>query len=157
MTNKKLETIYFGAGCFWHVQQTFDNTIGVIKTEVGYMGGQVERYPNPTYEEVCSGKTNYAGTVKVVYDSNLIAFSDLLEVFWDEHNPTSKNRQGADIGSQYRSIIFYTTEKQKNIIHESLKEKQKEHTKPIVTEIQSTKNNSFFPAEEYHQKYLERK
>ncbi len=136
----------FGAGCFWHIQEEFDKLNGVIKTEVGYMGGN---FKNPTYKDVCSDKTGHAEVVLVEYDEKKISFKDLLEVFWKMHTPTTKNRQGFDIGSQYRSVILYYTEKQKKEAIESRNNKQKKYKNKIVTEIK--KAGKFYMAEEYHQ------
>ena len=124
----------------------------VVKTEVGYMDGNFE---NPTYKNVCSDKTGHAEIVLVEYDEKKISFKKLLDVFWKLHNPTTKNRQGLDIGSQYRSIILYYTEKQKKEAVESKKEEQKNHKNEIVTEIK--KAGKFYRAEEYHQNYLKKK
>ena len=142
----------FGAGCFWHIQEEFDKLNGVIKTEVGYMGGN---FKNPTYKDVCSDKTGHAEVVLVEYDEKKISFKDLLEVFWKMHTPTTKNRQGFDIGSQYRSVILYYTEKQKKEAIESRNNKQKKYKNKIVTEIK--KARKFYMAEEYHQHYLKKK
>ena len=142
----------FGAGCFWHIQEEFDKLNGVIKTEVGYMGGN---FKNPTYKDVCSDKTGHAEVVLVEYDEKKISFKDLLEVFWKMHTPTTKNRQGFDIGSQYRSVILYYTEKQKKEAIESRNNKQKKYKNKIVTEIK--KAGKFYMAEEYHQHYLKKK
>ncbi len=149
-----METAYFAAGCFWGIEDTFSKLKGVIETKVGYMGGALE---NPTYNDVCSGETNHAETVKVVFDENIIKYEDLLHIFWNIHNPTSLNRQGWDIGSQYRSAIFYTNENQKLLAEKSKKEFEKngKYTKPIVTEI--TKADIFWEAEEYHQKYISKR
>ncbi|MEM3154949.1 MAG: peptide-methionine (S)-S-oxide reductase MsrA [Candidatus Woesearchaeota archaeon] len=139
----------FGAGCFWHVEEAFRGIKGVVKTEVGYMGGTMK---NPTYEDVCTGKTGHAEVVQIEFDQKIVSYEKLLEVFWTIHDPTQKNRQGPDVGTQYRSAIFYHTENQKEIAEKSLKEAQKKFTKHIVTEIK--KAGTFYRAEEYHQKYL---
>lgn len=154
----KTQKATFGAGCFWHVQKDFDEVKGVVKTTVGYMSSDEEKSkkcPDPTYKEVCSDKTGYVEVCEVEYNPKRISFEELLKVFWEIHNPTQKNRQGWDIGSQYKSAIFYYTPKQKEIAEESLKSEQKNHEKEIVTEILPAKK--FFKAEEYHQKYLEKK
>jgi len=143
----------FGAGCFWHVEDLLNKTKGVKSTAVGYIGGQL---PNPTYEEVCTDKTGHAEAVEVEYDPNEISFEELLDVFWSNHNPTTLNRQGPDVGIQYRSSIFYHDEKQKEIA-ESSKESQEKSGKyddPIVTEIVPAP--TFYKAEEYHQKYFKK-
>lgn len=142
----------FGAGCFWHVQEEFDKLKDVIKTEVGYMGGS---FKNPTYENVCSDKTGHAEIVLIEYNEKKISFKELLNVFWKMHNPTTKDRQGLDIGSQYRSIILYFTEKQKKEAIESRKDEQKKYKNKIVTEIKKAGN--FYKAEKYHQHYLMKK
>lgn len=149
--NEKKETIYFAAGCFWGVEKTFSKLPGVLETKVGYMGGEKQ---NPTYEEVCSGNTGHAETVKVVYDSSKISCEKLLNIFWDIHDPTSLDKQGLDVGSQYRSAIFYTTQEQKDEAEKAKVNKNQELENKIVTEIQ--KADTFWQAEEYHQKYLEK-
>mgnify|MGYP001589358413 CR=1 FL=1 len=151
----KKETAVFAMGCFWQPDSLFSKIPGVIETAVGYIGGNEEYYPKPTYNQVCSGDTGYAEAVKIIFDSKKISYKKLLEIFWNNHNPTTLNRQGPDVGAQYRSAIFYTTEKQKKEAEESKKEKQKTLKNKIVTEI--TKASTFFPAEEYHQKYLEKR
>ena len=143
----------FGAGCFWHVEDLLGKTKGVKSTQVGYTGGQLV---NPTYEEVCTDKTGHAEAVEVEYDPNEISYEELLDVFWNNHNPTTLNRQGPDVGNQYRSAIFYHDEKQKEIAEKSKQdlEQSGKHTNPIVTEIVSAP--SFYKAEEYHQKYFKK-
>ncbi len=147
-----MEKTAFGAGCFWHVQEEFEKLKGVIKTEVGYMGGN---FKNPTYKDVCSDATGHAEIVLVEYDEKKISFKELLDVFWKMHNPTTKNRQGLDVGSQYRSIILYYTEKQEKEAVESRKNEQKNFKNKIVTEIKRA--GKFYKAEEYHQHYLKNK
>lgn len=144
----------FGAGCFWGVEETFRKLPGVIDTEVGYMGGTKE---NPTYEEVCTDKTGHAEVVKVEYNPDEISYEQLLEVFWTSHNPTTLNRQGPDIGTQYRSVIFYYTEEQKALAEASKKEwdASGRFKDPIVTQIVPA--STFWRAEEYHQRYLQKK
>lgn len=144
----------FGAGCFWGVQALFDKIEGVISTEVGYAGGQVE---NPSYEEVCTDKTGHAEVVQIIYDEEKLEYDSLLDVFWENHDPTTLNRQGMDIGTQYRSVIFYYDEEQKNIALKSKKDliDSGKYKRTIVTEIEMEK--PFFKAEEYHQKYLKKK
>jgi len=141
----------FGAGCFWGVEATFQKLNGVISTSVGYMGGIIK---NPSYEEVCSGKTGHAEVVQLKYNPKLISYEDLLDVFWNNHNPTTLNRQGPDIGNQYRSVIFYHNKEQKEKAYNSKEKLQKvgKYKNNIVTEI--TKASDFYKAEEYHQKYL---
>lgn len=153
----------FGMGCFWSPQILFDKISGVTKTEVGYMGGDGKKYPNPTYQQVCTNTTGYAEVTQVTFNSEKISYKELLKVFWANHNPTTLNRQVLDIGSQYKSMIFYHDKKQKELAQESLKERQKEldkkkslfGAKKIVTRI--VKAGTFYPAEEYHQKYLEKR
>ena len=149
----KTEKATFGAGCFWHIQEAFDKLPGV-KTIVGYMGGDEKRFPKPSYEQVCSDKTRYAESLQVEFDLKETSYEKLLETFWNIHNPTTLNRQGFDIGTQYRSVIFYHNEKQKKLAQLSIKNHQKTMKKPIVTEI--TKAGKFFKAEEYHQKYYKK-
>ncbi len=143
----------FGAGCFWGVQHEFDQLEGVKKTTAGYMGGHTS---NPTYEEVCSDKTGHAEVVHIEFDENNITYDDLLKTFWNIHDPTQKNRQGPDIGSQYRSVIFFYTPEQKLQAEQyknALKESGRFHN-PIMTEIKSA--STFTPAEEYHQHYFKK-
>ncbi|GAB4158168.1 MAG: hypothetical protein Fur003_1970 [Candidatus Dojkabacteria bacterium] len=143
------ETIYLAGGCFWGVEAYFKLVNGIIDTEVGYCGGNFE---DPTYNDVTTGITGHAETTKVIFDPSLVSLEDLLKHFWRAHNPTSLNKQGNDIGSQYRSAIFYVNDEQKEVIENSLNEAQKTYEKPIVTEISPFKK--FFKAEEYHQDYL---
>lgn len=139
----------FAAGCFWHVEEAFRTLKGVKKTTVGYIGGTMK---NPTYEAVCSDKTGHAEACQVEYDEKQISYKELLKAFWSCHNPTQKNRQGPDVGTQYRSAIFYHSEEQKKEAEQSLKEEQKKYDDKIATEI--VKAGTFYPAEDYHQKYL---
>jgi len=143
----------FGAGCFWHVEDLFSKTKGVNSTAVGYIGGQL---PNPTYEEVCTDKTGHAEAVEVDYNPDEISYDELLKIFWENHNPTTLNRQGPDVGIQYRSAIFYHDEKQKEIAENSKQtlEKLGKYSLPIVTEIVPAP--TFYKAEEYHQKYFKK-
>lgn len=143
----------FGAGCFWHVEDLLHKTKGVKSTAVGYIGG---RLSDPTYEEVCTDKTGHAEAVQVEFDPEEISYEELLDVFWNNHNPTTLNRQGPDIGHQYRSAIFYHDDEQKVIAEKSKEslEQSKKHADPIVTEIVSAP--SFYEAEEYHQKYFKK-
>ena len=147
----KMEIAILGAGCFWGVEESFRRLPGVIETRVGYSGGHLE---NPTYKDVCQGDTGHAEVVKITFDPELISYKSILEHFWQIHNPTTRNRQGPDIGHQYRSIIFYSDKNQQKIALESrLEENQsKKYTAPIVTEI--VEQQPFYDAEEYHQKYL---
>lgn len=151
----KKETAFFAMGCFWQPDILFSKVPGVIETIVGYIGGDENYYPNPTYKQICSGDTGYAEAVKIIFDSKKTSYKKLLDIFWSSHNPTTLNRQGPDVGAQYRSAIFYVSESQKKEAEESKKEKQKTLKNKIVTEI--TKAANFFPAEDYHQKYLEKR
>ena len=147
MTEKKAT---FAAGCFWGVEAKFLETTGVINTIVGYTGGMVE---NPTYQMVCMNKTGHAEAVQVTYDSELISYNDLVRTFFELHNPTTHDRQGMDIGSQYRSVIFYHNEEQREIaknVKEKLNQSDK-YSKLIVTEI--APEGDFYVAEDYHQRY----
>ena len=149
-----MEKATFAAGCFWGVEEAFRRTKGVISTTVGYTGGSFE---NPTYEEVCTDRTGHAEAVQVEYDPSQVTFEELLEVFWGIHDPTTLNRQGADVGSQYRSAVFFHTPGQETAAKVS-KEKLRSsgsYNRPIVTEI--TPASMFYRAEEYHQKYLEKR
>src|SRR3989344_3323749 len=147
------ELATFGAGCFWHVQEAFDRVPGVVKTEVGYMGGETN---NPTYKDVCTDETGHAEVCQVEFDPKKVSFEKLLDVFWDIHNPTQLNRQGLDIGKQYRSAIFYHSDEQKKVAEKSKDEieKAKKHSGKVVTQIVPAAK--FFKAEEYHQKYNEK-
>jgi len=147
-----MDTITFGAGCFWCVEAIFSDLKGVDKVISGYSGGIIK---NPSYKEVCAGTTGHAEVCQVVYNPNEISFKELLEVFWKTHDPTTLNRQGGDVGTQYRSAIFYHAEEQKQIAESVLKvlNDEKVFENPIVTEITAFSN--FYPAEDYHQDYFE--
>ncbi|MBI1932891.1 MAG: peptide-methionine (S)-S-oxide reductase MsrA, partial [Ignavibacteriales bacterium] len=142
-TNNKYETATFGTGCFWCTETIFEKLKGVESAVSGYSGGTKE---NPTYKEVCTGNTGHAEVIQVTYDPSIISFKDLLEVFWKTHDPTTLNRQGEDVGTQYRSAIFYHTDEQKKLAEEyrAKLESAKVFKDPIVTEI--TKFKNFFPA-----------
>ena len=148
------ELATFGAGCFWGVEVTFRNVPGVKDALVGYLGGTLA---NPTYKDVCTGRTGHAEVVQVEYDPAAVTYDKLLDVFWQNHDPTTLNRQGPDVGTQYRSAIFYHTPEQKRIAEESKKrlEASGRIRKPIVTEI--TPASAFYLAEDYHQRYLEKR
>ena len=142
----------FGAGCFWGVEYNFSKVKGVKDVVSGYSGGKTQ---NPTYEQVCSNSTDHAEVVLIDYDANVVSYDTLLNVFWEKHDPTTLNRQGPDVGTQYRSAIFYFTEVQKEIAKKSLEYRQnKLGDRKIVTEI--TEAKEFWKAEEYHQKYFEK-
>lgn len=150
MSDNKLDTITLGAGCFWCVETIFEQLKGVQSVQSGYSGGIIE---NPTYKEVCTGETGHAEVCQIVFDPLIIPFEEILEVFWSIHDPTTMNRQGADVGTQYRSVIFYHTDEQRRIA-EASKKKWNESgifTNPIVTEIQPF--SKFYNAEDYHQDY----
>ena len=150
-----MEKATFGAGCFWGVEAIFRQVKGVISTTVGYAGGSTE---NPTYEEVCADLTGHAEVVEIEYDPAQVSYQDLLEVFWQNHNPTTYNRQGPDIGAQYRSVIFYHNEFQKEeaqTYKAVLQQTEKYQNQPIVTTILPA--TIFYKAEEYHQQYLEKR
>ena len=139
----------FAAGCFWCIQEIYDAMDGVNKTTVGYIGGNTQ---SPTYEDVCAGDTNHAEAIEIEYDETIIKFETLLNTFWEIHDPTTLNRQGPDVGTQYRSAIFYTNEDQRIKSEESKKNLNiNKFNGKIVTEI--TKATTFYPAEEYHQHY----
>lgn len=147
--HKNLEQTTFGAGCFWHVEKLFSTTKGVYLANSGYMGGDTE---NPTYKEICEGDTNHAEVVRLYFNPEIITFQELLEIFWENHNPTTLNRQGPDVGTQYRSVIFYSSQLQKEVAEKSKAEVQHHFDNPIVTQIVAVQQ--FYRAEEYHQDYL---
>ena len=145
-----LEQATFGAGCFWCVEAIFERLEGVVDVRSGYTGGKIE---NPTYDDVCSGETGHVEVVQVDYNPQIIGFKQLLDIFWKSHDPTTLNRQGGDTGTQYRSAVFYHSDKQRVIADKSKKKVAKSglYEDPIVTEI--TRLAAFYPAEEYHQDY----
>jgi len=146
-----MELATFGAGCFWGVEESFRQIPGVLDTSVGYLGGLTQ---NPTYQDVCSDETGHAEVVQITYDPAKVSYDQLLDAFWEAHDPTTLNRQGPDMGTQYRSAIFFHSAEQERLARAS-KEKMKSSGKfrrPIVTEI--TPASTFYRAEEYHQKYL---
>lgn len=150
----RMEIATFALGCFWGVEARFRQVTGVISTRVGYTAGHTQE---PNYKAVCTGTTGHAEAIEITFDPGIISYEGLLDIFWKIHNPTTLNRQGPDVGTQYRSAIFYHNEQQKNI---ALSSKQQlldieQYPSPIVTEI--TKASHFYPAEEYHQCYLEKK
>jgi peptide-methionine (S)-S-oxide reductase len=148
-----MEIATFAAGCFWGVEAAFRKINGVINTTVGYTGGH---YENPSYKDVCTGRTGHAEAVRVEYDPVKVTYEQLLEIFWEIHDPTTPNRQGPDVGAQYRSAIFYHSEeqKEKDLASKKRLEAQKKFNNPIVTEI--TAADKFYPAEDYHQQYFEK-
>jgi peptide-methionine (S)-S-oxide reductase len=149
-TKQRLDTATFGAGCFWCVEAIFQQVKGVQKVISGYSGGKI---PNPTYQEVCSGTTGHAEVVQIIYNPNEVSYEELLEIFWQTHDPTTLNQQGADIGTQYRSVIFYHNLQQKQLAeyYKNQLNAKKVFSKPVVTEI--TAFEKFYPAENYHQNY----
>jgi peptide-methionine (S)-S-oxide reductase len=151
--NTNLQTATLAGGCFWCLEAVYDELKGVHSVESGYAGGQVD---NPTYREVCNGTTGHAEVVQIRFDPNVVSYRDLLNVFFTIHDPTTLNRQGADIGTQYRSAIFYHDEEQKKIAEEVIRDlnAQKIWDNPIVTEV--TKFDKFYVAEDYHQEYFAR-
>lgn len=152
----KYKKAAFAAGCFWGIEEAFRNIKGVVSTSVGYMGGHTD---NPTYENVCSGQTGHAETVLVIYDPSIVTYEELLNIFWNIHDPTTLNRQGPDIGEQYRSIIFYYDDSQGKSAKASKEELNKSgiYGMEIVTEIVPASDFNFYKAEEYHQQYLKKR
>ncbi len=148
------EKAMFGAGCFWGVEATFRNIKGVSEAFVGYAGGRTE---NPTYEDVCGDETGHAEVVEVEFDPSVVSYQQLLDVFWANHDPTTLNRQGPDVGDQYRSVIFYYTPEQKTAAEASkaAMDKSGKFRRPIVTLIEPAPK--FYRGEEYHQRYLEKR
>lgn len=151
--NNKYEKATFGAGCFWGVEDAFMQIKGVKETTVGYLGGEME---NPTYKDVCYNNTGHAEVVQIVFDPKLVSYEALLDIFWKIHNPTLLNRQGPDVGTQYRSAIFFHSEEQKLQAEKSKAELEssQKFKHPIVTEISEA--SEFYKAEEYHQEYLKK-
>ena len=150
MTDKLTETVYFGNGCFWCTEAVFQELNGVIGVESGYAGGAVE---NPTYRAVCSGETGHAEVIRVIYEPALISFEELMEVFFFTHDPTTLDRQGNDVGTQYRSVIFYTIPQQKEKAEKYIAQlnTEKAFPKPVVTKVEAYSN--YYAAEDYHQNY----
>jgi peptide-methionine (S)-S-oxide reductase len=149
-TQEGLETATFGSGCFWCTEAIFLNVDGVVKVESGYTGGKVK---NPTYKEVCSGLTGHAEVIQLAYDPKKVTYEELLEIFWQTHDPTTLNRQGADVGTQYRSVIYYHNDEQKKLaeLYKAKLDQAKAFDNPIVTEISPA--TVFYKAEDYHQNY----
>jgi peptide-methionine (S)-S-oxide reductase len=146
------EMATFGAGCFWGIEVAFAKVPGVVDTAVGYAGGKTV---NPTYKDVCTDETGHAEVVQVTFDPAKVSYEQLLNVFWEIHDPTQVNRQGPDFGTQYRTAIFFHSAEQETAAKKSLKERQDKMKRPIATEI--TPAATFYRAEEYHQKYLEKR
>ena len=153
MTLTPMEKATFAAGCFWGVEATFRQVPGVVSAAVGYSGGS---FKNPSYQDVCTGRTGHAEVVEVEFDPARVSYDELLSVFWEVHDPTTPNRQGPDVGTQYRSAIFFHNAEQKDSAFASKErlEKSKRYKRPIVTEI--TAASEFYRAEEYHQRYFEK-
>lgn len=151
--DSKYELATFGGGCFWCTEAVFKQIDGVIETVVGYSGGDLI---NPTYEQVCTGTTGHAEVCQIKFNPEKISYNELLEIFFKTHDPTTLNRQGADVGTQYRSVIFYHNEIQKNLALDYIKKLERDgvYSKPIVTQVEPLKN--FYRAEEYHQNYFEK-
>lgn len=149
-----MEKATFGAGCFWGVEAAFRRVEGVLSTSVGYMGGTLK---NPSYKDVCTDKTGHAEVVQVEYDPSKLSYDELLKVFWENHDPTTLNRQGPDVGTQYRSVVFFHNPQQESQAKASKEKLQRAgvYKRPMVTEI--TPATEFWRAEEYHQQYLEKR
>ncbi len=149
--SKEKELVTFGGGCFWCLEAVFDELRGVVNVESGYSGGRVE---NPSYEEVCTGTTGHAEVVQITFDQSVISYEEILQVFFNVHDPTTMNRQDPDVGSQYRSVIFYRDEEQKSVAEKVMREIAAEGTwkAPIVTQLVPFKK--FYMAEDYHQEYF---
>jgi len=147
-SSMKEETIVLGAGCFWCTEAAYQSIPGVLKVTVGYMGGSTD---NPTYKDVVRGDTGHAEVAEIIYNPAKVKLVDVLEVFWKVHDPTTLNRQGADVGTQYRSVVFYTSDEQRKTVEASIAKQQKELDDPIVTQV--VKSQTFFKAEDYHQNY----
>ncbi|MCB1072787.1 MAG: peptide-methionine (S)-S-oxide reductase MsrA [Chlamydiales bacterium] len=146
-----MEKATFAAGCFWGVEEAFDGVKGVDSTRVGYAGGNK---PNPTYKNVCSGDTGHAEVVEILFDPKKISYEELLKIFWKIHDPTTVNRQGPDVGTQYRSAIFTHSSEQEKIAKASKEKIASQYDQPIVTQILPA--TTFYEAEEYHQKYFKK-
>ena len=147
------KSLILGAGCFWGVEKLFEELNGVTKVTSGYCGGETK---NPTYEQICTGTTGHVEVVEIHYDNTVVNFSELLDKFFFIHDPTTINRQGPDIGTQYKSIIFFNSEDEKKLSEQKIEEidSSKEHVNPIITELREAVE--FYPAEEYHQDYIKK-
>ena len=152
MSDTKTEKATFGAGCFWQVEAAYQDLPGVVETAVGYEGGHVE---NPTYEQVCSGTTGHAEVTQVTFDPDRVSYEDLVERFWEVHDPTQLNRQGPDLGEQYRSVIFFHSPEQEEVAKRSKARAQQRFHEPIVTTVEPA--TGFWMAEDYHQCYLQKR
>jgi peptide-methionine (S)-S-oxide reductase len=152
--DRTIQLATFGAGCFWGVEESFRTLKGVLKTEVGYSGGHLD---NPTYKDVCTDQTGHAEVVQVTFNPDEISYEFLLNIFWSSHNPTTLNRQGPDVGAQYRSVIFYHNDQQRISAEQSKKSLQEsgQYRSKIVTQIEPAQK--FYPAEDYHQQYLHKR
>ena len=150
---KQLETAYLGGGCFWCLEAVFDELIGVVSVESGYSGGKVVA---PSYQEVCTGDTGHAEVVRLTFDPQVVSYSDILKIFFTIHDPTTPNRQGADVGTQYRSVIIYRDQAQKQVAEQVIKEIEAEKIwdKPLVTQL--VPFEAFYIAEDYHQEYFKK-
>eukprot|EP00040_Diaphanoeca_grandis_P005379 m.32614 g.32614 ORF g.32614 m.32614 type:complete len:191 (+) comp16671_c0_seq1:234-806(+) len=146
-------TIVIAAGCFWSVELAFQRLPGVIDTRVGYIGGDMG---NPGYAEVSSGRTGHTEAVEVNFNPSKVSFNQIMELFMNIHDPTTKDRQGGDVGTQYRSALFYSEESQKQIVDDKFREYEQIESKKVVTQVAALKNHVFWPAEEYHQRYLQK-
>ena len=151
MAQTKTEKAMFAAGCFWGIEEAFRNWQGFLNTTVGYSGGSMKK---PTYQDVCTDQTGHAEVVEGEFDPKVVSYEQLLDLFWSIHDPTTMNRQGPDVGTQYRSAIFYHSEQQKKAALASKEKRQKKLDKKIVTEIKEA--STFYPAEDYHQQYFSR-
>ncbi len=147
----ELEYAILGGGCFWCLEAVYENVAGVVEVRSGYAGGELE---SPTYEQVCAGLSNHAEVVRIGFDRNRVSYEEILNWFWKIHDPTTRDRQGADVGRQYRSVVFYLGEEQKRLAEESLHAEQRRLVEPIVTELLPAP--VFWPAEDYHQQYFKR-
>jgi methionine-S-sulfoxide reductase len=149
--SENIQVTTLGGGCFWCLEAVYDDLQGVLKVESGYSGGSV---PNPSYEAVCSGRTGHAEVVQVTFDSSIVSYQEILKVFFAIHDPTTLNRQGADVGTQYRSVIFYQDEEQKVVAEELIARLEMDQlwSQPVVTEVEALE--SYYRAEEYHQDYF---
>lgn len=150
--NAKMEKATFAAGCFWGVESIYQQIPGVIDTKVGYTGGKTD---HPTYKDVCDKDTGHAEAIEITFDPDKVSYEELLDIFWRMHNPTTPNRQGPDVGSQYRSAVFYHSEAQKKAAEKEMKKAQKDWKYKIVTQLVPAA--TFYDAEDYHQKYFEKK